>query len=228
MNEISQEARRICHRRMVAQPVGLPAITRLCGTLPARSKAAARPDGATRTKRDQKRRSEHRAQADGYSWMDQQKQSVGGDPRASGRRADSQDSAGKSPGLQSVCADPLPIGLRPVEVRRQTGNLPDDGLHGRRRNSLSTTDREQSSALATGKKIKNGSPATGRYTCQSSRHGTKFIGTNAELGEIVPPRDEIPCFSGSYRPATGHLYRYAIYTGLSAPCFDCQTATKGI
>lgn len=33
------------------------------------------------------------------------------------------------------------------------------------------------------------------------------------MTEFVPPRDKTPAFSVSNRPATGHLYKYAIYTG---------------
>ena len=205
-----KETRHRLYRPLGSGSVGLPAESGVCGTFAARCKAAARGAGELIDERQQERRHQLGTEPDADSRMD--------------RTADAQCSrarAGRSwpsvPHASRFETRLLAVGLHPVSTglqtpaRRAAWMLPADRLHGRWR-PCEPADRAETSALATCPKNANAGPATGRSMRQPSRHGTNSQRGIIEIAEFVPPRDKTPCFWGSLRPATGHLYREAIST----------------
>ena len=212
--QIQQEARDRRIRHVDTDAAGVSAVTGVRRAFTAGGKAAARPAGTPGAERQGQRRSIARAQGHGLPWMDKPQQ-----PRRSGSRIDRPSAscsnpAGIAPRLQSLRGHAVPAELRPDEARRNAGSLQVHRLHGRRRNTGRSANDGESGSVATSQKNANGSPATGRSTGKTSRHGTRRPASSGEIADFVPPRDKTPCFWASLRPATGHLYRLTICSGI--------------
>lgn len=207
-----QETRHRRHWRMASRIAGFPAKPCMFGAFTAGCKAVSGHSVHAQHECAQERRHQPDAEAHEGKGLVGSGEPWSGCTRVGDAWLDRADAAGLAAGLQFVCADPVPVGLRPAKAGRVAGLLPDDGLHGQWCGPRQSSNGSKTGRLEACAKNANGSPATGRYTDQTSRHGTNGSGKSGEVGEFVPPRDKTPCFSGAQRPATGHLSRLAIST----------------
>lgn len=205
-----EEAFNRCNRLMASRAPRFSQIESSGGVITTRRKVAAGRAGAAGAECGRQWRYQSSAAHHAHPWMDEQKQPACRHCGTDRERPVIHDAARIKAGLQPVRLHPIPARLRLVEARRSPRLIPADGLHGRRTDPCKPAYRDSSGSVATRPKIKNGTPATGRFSLKTSRHGTNDARKFLEIGHFVPPRDETPCFSGSKRPATGHLYRYAI------------------
>ena len=197
-------------RTMDTHTAGVLAVAGVRGTVTAWGETVARPVRPDGAECDAQRGFVSRPQGDGLAWLDKPFKPRGGGPGTTCSRATCSDATGIAPRLQPVRGHTLPAELRPLETRRQAGNVPIHRLHGRRRSTGQTAHGSESGTVATSQKNANGSPATGRRPPRTSRHGTTAEENRLEIADFVPPRDKTPCFSVVHRPATGHLYRLTI------------------
>lgn len=202
-----EEALNCGHRLMASRAPRFSQVEGMRGTFAPWCQIAAGRARPTRPERDQKRRYQSSAAHHAPPWMDEQKQSACRHCGTDRARPAIHDAARITAGLQSVRLHHVPARLRLIETRRSPRLIPADGLHGRRTDPCKTAYGDSAGSMATRQKIKNGAPATGRFSLKTSRHGTNDARNFLVKGHFVPPRDETPCFSGSKRPATGHLYR---------------------
>lgn len=196
--------------------VGVSTLKSVRGVVTASGKAIARSVRATWPECDTQRRFVAGSEGDGCAGLDKSLKPRRSGSGTTGARANRSDPAGIAPRLQSVRGHAIPVELRPIQARRKAGNVQVHRLHGRQRNAGESTNGSESGAVATCQKNANGSPATGRSTPQTSRHGTKPRRKTSEIGHFVPPRDKTACFWVVLRPATGHLYRLTICSNLSS------------
>lgn len=199
--------------RMVTAAAGFSPQQSMCGAVAARRKAAVRRIGNAWTECSEERRPLPDSQVDARSRLVRPAKSECSGAGIGGARTADANPARVTTRLQPVRGYVVSAGLQ-TPARRGAGMLPEHGLHAGRR-ACKPADRSEAGYLATCPKNANGNPATGRYTGQTSCHGTNSNGVKPKEAEFVPPRDKTPCFSGCRRPATGHLYKYAISLGES-------------
>ena len=203
-------------RNVDSLAAGIYAVKSVRGTVTAGGKAAARSIGTLGAERDPQRRFISSAKGNGLSRMDEPLKPLRSGLRAKGERLTCSDQTGISPRLQSVRGNSVSAELRPLQTGREAGNLSVDRLHGRRRITSQSTNGRKTGTVEASQKNANGSPATGRSTHRTSRHGTKRHQAGDEIADFVPPRDKTPCFWGVHRPATGHLYILTMCTPISS------------
>ena len=203
------------YRVMDSIAVRVSTVKSVRGTVTPCGKTFARPVRATWPECDAQRRFIAYAKGYGVPWLAGTLKPSSSGSGVTGARATRSDPAGIAPRLQSVRGHALSVELRPIQVRREAWNVQVHRLHGRLRIMGQSANGRKTSAMATCQKNANGSPATGRDTPKTSRHGTKPYRKTSEIGHNVPPRDETPCFWGGQRPATGHLYRLTICSNVS-------------
>lgn len=194
---------------------GVFAVKGVRGTVTAGGKAFARRVGATWPERHAQRRFVTSAQGHGGTRVDKPFKPRRSGSGTTGAWTTRSDPAGIASRLQSIRGHFVSAELQLDEGRRKAGDIQANRLYGRRRITRQSTHGSKSGEVATPEKNANGSPATGRSTPKTYRHGTNQAHENRGIADFVPPRDKTPCFWVWLRPATGHLYRFAICTGLT-------------
>lgn len=212
-HEQTSQKKYLRHRLMASTTAQLSQIERSSGAIAAWGKIVAGRAGAAGAECCWERRPQLNPEGYGCSRMVKQEHIACGDSGAFGIRFVDPVAAGIKTRLQPLRLHALPARLRSKQDRHQAVELSNNRLDANR-NARKSTNIRESGNLATHQKIKNGSPATGRSTKKTSRHGTNDTGKHPEIRHFVPPWDEIACFGGFNRPTTGHLYRYAISRGI--------------
>lgn len=173
--------------RVVTGGPGLPPLKSLRDTVSIGRQVAAGCSGATWSERHQERRYQPGAESNGGSWMVKPLQSRRSRSGVAAVRAAGANPARLADGLQPVRMHAVPAGLRPSKAGRKARMLSDHGLHAAR-HAWKTASRISASHLETCQENANGSPAAGRSTGSSSRHGTKYPIKADEISDFVPPR----------------------------------------
>ena len=204
-----------CGRAVAATLARFPALSGMRRTFPARREAAARHPFDDEAERRREWRHQSFPESHGRSWLVWSRQSQCGGSRTDDAQPADDDSTGEPAGLQLVCADAVPARLRHFKSGRTTRMLFDQRLQSIGRVTWRRSNGLQAGALATCQKNANGGPATVRSAYKTFRYGTKRKAKVTPKQDFVPLRYKTPSFRGSHRSATGHLYRLAIYRGIS-------------
>ncbi len=212
MYETIQKAWSSRHWQLASNIFGLSQVQSMCGVVTTRIEASSRYAGKSWPQRNQERRYIDCPEADGGKRLDKPKQPKRRNERVNRVWPYRKDKARKSPRLQPICNNTIPIELRHEQAGRVIGELQKNRLHGGKYSACSASNGGQSGQVETAKKINFRCPIGGRSTSTLSHQGTNSNSENAEFGHFVPPRDKTPTFSILDCPPTGHLYRLTIYT----------------
>lgn len=212
MYEAIKKARNSCNWELVAITTRFSQVQGMRGIIAIKPQAFDGYAGQPWAEWSQKRRHIDSTKVNDRKRMDKPKQPKRRNERVNRVWPYRKDKARKSPRLQPICNNTIPIELRHEQAGRFIGELQKNRLHGGKYSACSASNGGQSGQVETAKKINFRCPIGGRSTGALSHQGTNSNSENAEFGYFVPPRDKTPTFSILDCPPTGHLYRLTIYT----------------